>query len=213
MSSVFFSVDLAIGSYRHAVSTVVPRMTKVAWHLKKDEIQHSDPSETKTKYIYHISNSEYRKDWGGIYEKPGFGARLKAFFLRLLPKIGPFSGLAFHPPTPAVEHLYMDSFNKTLDHYRLLLLAQQEGQLLLPNDNLDTGAMTEAASYRLTDETYAKLVQKTNGRPVSDALRQIILSYYADLEKPFATKQNAKAWQDLIKELNTLKSTTVAVAR
>jgi hypothetical protein len=213
MSSVFFSVDLAIGSYRHAVSTVVPRMTKVAWHLKKHEIQHSDPSETKTKYIYHISNSEYRKDWGDIYEKPGFGARLKAFFLRLLPKIGPFSGLAFHPPTPTVEHLYMDSFNKTLDRYRLLLLAQQEGQLLLPNDNLDTGAMTEAASYGLTDETYAKLVQKTNGRPVSDALRQIILSYYADLEKPFATKQNAKAWQDLIKELNTLKSTTVAVAR
>jgi hypothetical protein len=213
MSSVFFSVDLAIGSYRHAVSTVVPRMTKVAWHLKKDEIQHSDPSETKTKYIYHISNSEYRKDWGDIYEKPGFGARLKAFFLRLLPKIGPFSGLAFHPPTPTVEHLYMDSFNKTLDRYRLLLLAQQEGQLLLPNDNLDTGAMTEAASYGLTDETYAKLVQKINGRPVSDALRQIILSYYADLEKPFATKQNAKAWQDLIKELNTLKSTTVAVAR
>ena len=213
MSSVFFSVDLAIGSYRHAVSTVVPRMTKVAWHLKKDEIQHSDPSETKTKYIYHISNSGYRKEWGDIYEKPGFGARLKAFFLRLLPKIGPFSGLAFHPPTPTVEHLYMDSFNKTLDRYRLLLLAHQEGQLLLPNDNLDTGAMTEAASYGLTDETYAKLVQKTNGRPVSDALRQIILSYYADLEKPFATKQNAKAWQDLIKELNTLKSTTVAVAR
>src|SRR6201988_2422742 len=28
MSSVFFSVDLAIGSYRHAISTVVPRMTK-----------------------------------------------------------------------------------------------------------------------------------------------------------------------------------------
>ena len=213
MSSVFFSVDLAIGSYRHAVSTVVPRMTKVAWHLKKDEIQHSDPSETKTKYIYHISNSEYRKDWGDIYEKPGFGARLKAFFLRLVPKVGPFSGLAFHPPTPTVEHLYMDSFNKTLDRYRLLLLAQQEGQLQLPNDNLDTGAMTEAASYGLTDETYAKLVQRTNGRPVSDALRQIILSYYANLEKPFATKQNAKAWQDLIKELNTLKSTTVAVAR
>ena len=213
MSSVFFSVDLAIGSYRHAVSTVVPRMTRVAWHLKKDEIQHSDPSETKTKYIYHISNSEYRKDWGDVYEKPGLGARLQAFLLRLLPKIGPFSGLAFHPPTPTVEHLYMDSFNKTLDRYRLLLLAQQKGRLLLPNDNLDTGAMTEAASYGLTDETYAKLVEKTNGRPVSDALRQIILSYYADLEKPFATKQHAKAWQDLIKELNTLKSTTVAVVR
>ena len=205
MSSEFFSVDLAIGSYRHAVSTVVPRMTKVAWHLKKDEIQHSDPSETKTKYIYHISNSEYRKDWGDIYEKPGIGARLKAFFLRLLPKIGPFSGLAFHPPTPAVEHLYMDSFNKTLDRYRLLLLAQQEDRLQLPNDNLDTGAITGAADYRLTDETYARLLQKTAGKPVSSTLRQDFFSYYADLEKPYATKRNAKAWHELVRELDALK--------
>ena len=49
MSSVFFRVDLAIGSYRHAVSTVIPRTTKVAWHLKRREIQHSDPSETENK--------------------------------------------------------------------------------------------------------------------------------------------------------------------
>jgi hypothetical protein len=122
-------VDLAIGSYRHAVSTVIPRMTKVAWHLKKDEIQHGDPSETREKFTYNISNSGYRAEWGDVYEKPGFGARLKAFFLRWLPKIGPFSGLAFHPPTPKVEHLYMHSFNETLDHYRALLLAQQEHRI------------------------------------------------------------------------------------
>src|SRR5215469_11556740 len=207
MSSVIGSVDLALGTYRHAVSTVIPRMTKVAWHLKKDEIQHSDPSETKTKYIYNISNSGYRKDWGDIYEKPGFDARLKAFFLRLMPKIGPFSGLAFHPPTPEVEHLYMNSFNDTLDRYRLLLHAQQEDRLQLPNENLDTGVATSAAMYRLTDETYAKLLQKTSGKPVSDALRQDFLFYYADLQKPFATKENSKAWKDLITELDALKST------
>jgi len=100
MSNVFFSVDLSIGSYRHAVSTVIPRMTKAAWHLKRDEIQNSHPSETKKEFIYNISKSAYRKEWGHIYEKPGFGARLKAFFLRLVPKVGPFSGLAFHPPPP-----------------------------------------------------------------------------------------------------------------
>jgi len=210
MSSVFFSVDLSIGSYRHAVSTVIPRMTKVAWHLKRDEITNSHPSETKTEFIYNISNSGYRKEWGHIYEKPGFGACLKAFFLRLVPKVGPFSGLAFHPPPPAVEQLYMKSFNETLDHYRGLLLAQQEHRLQLPNDNLDTGAATGAATYRLADQTYAKLLDKTSGKPVSDALRRDILAYYADLEKPFATKRNSKAWHELIKELNTLKSTPVA---
>jgi hypothetical protein len=212
MSSVLGSVDLALGTYRHAVSTVIPRMTKVAWHLKKDEIQHSDPSETKAKYIYNISNSGYRKDWGDIYEKPNFAARLKAFFLRLMPKVGPFSSLAFHPPTPEVEHLYMNSFNETLDRYRALLLAQQEDHLQLPNDNLDTGSITGAADYRLTDETYAKLLQKTSGKPVSSALRQDFLSYYADLEKQYATKRNAKAWQQLVKELDALKSVPVARA-
>ena len=207
MSSVFFSVDMAIGSYRHAVSTVIPRMTKVAWHLKRDEIQNSHPNETKKQFIYNISSSGYRKEWGHVYETPGFGARLKAFFLRLVPKVGPFSGLAFHPPTPAVEQLYMSSFNQTLDQYRALLLAQQEQRLQLPNDNLDTGAVTGAATYRLADETYAKLLDKTSGKPISEALRQDLLSYYADLEKPYATKRDSKAWHELIKEVERLKST------
>ena len=145
LSSVFFSVDLAIGSYRHAVSKVIPRMTKVAWHLKRNEIQHSDPGETKDKFIYHISNSGYQKEWGHIYETPDFWARLKAFFLRVMPKVGPLSGLAFHPPTPDVERLFMGSFNETLDRYRELLRAQQENRLHLPNDNLDTGRTTAAA--------------------------------------------------------------------
>jgi hypothetical protein len=207
MSSVFFSEDMAIGSYRHAASSVIPRMTKVAWHLKRDEIQNGHPSETKTQFIYHMSKSEYRKDWGNVYEKPGFSAQLKAFFLRIVPKIGPFSGLAFHPPTPGVEQLYMNSVNEALEHYRALLLAQQEGRLELPNDNLDTGSLSTAASYRLTDDTYATLLAKTSDKPISDALRCDLLSYYADLGKPFATKRNSKAWHQLIHELNTLQST------
>jgi hypothetical protein len=210
MSSVFFRVDLAIGSYRHAVSTVIPRTTKVAWHLKRREIQHSEPSETKTKFTYNISNSGYRKEWGDVYEKPGFFARLKAFIVRVVPKIGPFSALAFHPPTPAVEQIYMHSFNETLDHYRALVLAQGEGHLQLPNENLDTGGITEAADYRLTDETYAKLLDKTNGYPISDSLRQDILAFYADQEKAFATKKHPEAWQKVLNELSRLTATPTA---
>lgn len=212
LSSVFFSVDLALASYRHAVSNVVPDMTKVAWHLKKDEIQHSDPSETKSKFVYHISNSEYRKEWGHMYEKPGFFARLKAFFLRLLPKVGPLSGLAFHPPTPAVEHLYMDSFNQALERFEKLLLAQRQDQLRLPNDNLDTGAETAGADYRLADDTYAELLKRLDGKPVSSSLRQDILSYYGDLEKHYATKRKSKEWHEVMRELDVLKSTTATEA-
>ncbi len=210
MSSVFFRVDLAIGSYRHAVSTVIPRTTKVAWHLKRREIQHSDPSETKTKFVYNISNSGYRKEWGDVYEKPDFFARFKAFTLYLVPRVGPFSALGYHPPTPAVEQIYMHSFNETLDHYRLLLLAQQEGRLQLPNDNLDTGGLTGPAVYRLTDETYANLLGKTSGKPISDALRRDMLAYYADLGKGFATKKDPEAWQKVLRQLDRLKAMPTA---
>jgi zinc dependent phospholipase C len=207
MSSAFFSVDLSIGSYRHAVSNVIPNMTKVAWHLKRHEIQNSHPTETKKQFLYHVSNSGYRKEWGHNYEKPGFCSQLGAFFLRLMPKVGPFSGLAFHPPTPAVEQLYMGSFNEALLRFRALLREQRQGRLQLLNDNLDTGEVTGPAAYRLTDNTYAKLLNKTSGKPVSDALRQDLLFYYVDVTKPFATKRNSKAWHELIKQLDTLKST------
>jgi len=99
----------------------------------------------------------------------------------------------------------MKSFNETLDRYRALLRAEQKGHLQLPDENLDTGNLTTAASYKLTDKTYATLLKKTSGKPVSDALRQDILAYYADLGKPFATKQNPNAWRELITELNVLK--------
>src|SRR5258708_16315460 len=130
--------DVDMSNHGQGVKTAIPRMTKVAWHLKRDEIQNSHPSETKKEFVYNISNSEYRKDWGNVYEKPGFVARLKAFFLRVVPKVGPFSGLAFHPPPPAVEQLYMSSFNETLVHYPPLLLAQQERRPQFPNDTLPT---------------------------------------------------------------------------
>jgi hypothetical protein len=206
MSNIFGSADVAIGSYRHGVATVIPRTTKVAWHLNKKKIQNSEPSETRKKYVYNISRSGYRKDWGNVYDKPDFFARLKAFFLRLLPKVGPLSALAFHPPTPAVEQMYMHSFNETLDHYRRMLLAQQEGRLQLPNDNFDTGEITEPGTYRLTDKSYAELLDKVADKAVSGDLRQNILHFYSDLGKPFATKQNIKEWQKVLRELESLKA-------
>lgn len=206
MSNVFFSVDLSLESYRYGVSKVIPRTTKIAWHLKRDEIRHSDPSETKSRFLYHISESEYRKEWGHVYEQPGFLTRLKALALRVMPKVGPLSSLAFHPPTPTTEQLYMKSFNQTVDTFRALLAAEREGHLQLLDRNLDTGSTTLGATYRLTDRTYAKLVEKASGRPLPEDLRKNILAYYADLGRPFETKRNAEQWRKLLQELDGLKS-------
>ncbi|HEY6510074.1 MAG TPA: hypothetical protein VIY56_18755 [Vicinamibacterales bacterium] len=38
MKSIFFNEDLAIGTYRRAVGTMIPEMTKVAWSKKRDGV-------------------------------------------------------------------------------------------------------------------------------------------------------------------------------
>jgi len=54
MSSVFFSVDLAIGSYRHGVSTVIPRATKVAWHLKRNDSAQQPQRDQNEIHLQHF---------------------------------------------------------------------------------------------------------------------------------------------------------------
>jgi hypothetical protein len=127
-----------------------------------------------------------------------------------MPKVGPFSPLAFHPPTPAVEQLYMHSFNETLKHYRGMLAAQQEGRLQLRNDNFDTGELTEPTTYPFTDRAYAELLDKVSGKPISDALRSDILTFYAVLGAPYATKKDPRAWQHVLDELSRLKASPEA---
>jgi hypothetical protein len=102
--------------------------------------------------------------------------------------------------------MYMHSFNETLARYQKLLVAQGEGRLLLENDNLDTGGITEAGIYRPADKAYAMLLEKLNGKPVSDDLRRNILEFYADLGRPFVTKKNPREWKNVLRELDTLKA-------
>jgi hypothetical protein len=58
-------------------------------------------------------------------------------------------------------------------------------------------------------ETYGKLLDKTSGKLVSDALRQNILAYYANLDQTFATKKDPKAWQKVLNELDRLRASGI----
>jgi hypothetical protein len=196
------------------VSTVIPRATRAAWQMKKDDIQKEIPGATRRTFIYNISRSSYEKNWGGQYEKPGLGTRILAFLLNLIPKIGPFRVLSFQTPTPEAEKLFMASFNTTLvDFDRLAHAREASGALDIQNDNLDTGAVTTPGEYPLADETYAELVErldKDHFAQTSPELRIVLLSYYADLNAPFATKKKKKEWSQLIAQINELKGTTSA---
>jgi hypothetical protein len=75
LEEVFLDVDLAIGSYRHAVGTILPAMTRVAWQIKKQEIAKAAPSVTRKTFLFNLSRSDYRKNWGATYKQPGIPLR------------------------------------------------------------------------------------------------------------------------------------------
>ena len=204
--------ELAIGTYRYAVTSVLPTMTKAAWRLKKDEILKAEPSMTQKKFVYNLSRASYHKQWGTKCQHPGFAARVLAFLIRLMPKVGPFEAFAFHPPTPDTEKLFMASVNHTLDQYRSLLAAHGRGNLKLPNENFDTGEPIEPGKYKLADSAYAKLLGQLAGKRVPAELRDHILAFYSNLEVPFATKRDEKAWKKVLAELDALKKSAPAVA-
>jgi len=203
--------DLAVGTYRFSISRLIPQMTKVALQTHKKELMTEKPSVAKKKFLYRLSRTDYEKEWGKDYIKPGLGTRILATILRLMPKIGPFKALAFKVPTPQTEDMYIKSINVTVDRYRAFLEQTRDNSLQLPNVDFDTGQETKAAEYSLTDDTYAKLLSrlsehKFNG--VTPDLRDNILHFYSDLSAPISTKKDKVKWQNVLTELDQLKAVT-----
>ncbi len=213
LNDVLTHEDLAIGSYRFAVSRMIPQMTQIALRTHEKDMMKESPDFAKKKFLYRLSRSDYEKEWGKDYTKPGFGTRFWAVLLRYLPKIGPFKALAFNNPTAQTEDLYFKSINTTVDQYRIYLQQVRAGSFVLVNSDLDTGKETKAAEYSLTDETYAKLLDELAQRKfdlTSPDLRDNILNFYSDLSLPLATKKDSARWQTLLSSLDQLKLATPA---
>ena len=209
LSDVFVSVDLALGTYRRSVSSILPEATRVAWQIKKDEIVKSAPRMTRRRFIYNVSRASYEKEWGREYRRPGAGARVLAWFFRVLPKVGPFRAVAFKTPNQQTALLFEDSFNLALDKYRLFLKQSGAGELQLPNLNFDTGQLAHAGEYALADDTYAELVRKLEDRKfagVTPALRADILQYYGSAKPPAAAKKKEDQWHKTVLALDKLKA-------
>ncbi len=208
LKDVLTHEDIAVGSYRFSVSRMIPRMTQVALQTHKKDLMSETPNFAKRKFLYRLSRSDYEKEWGKDYVKPGVGTRILSTLLRYMPKIGPFKAMAFNNPTPQTEDLYFKSINTTVDQYRAYLIAVGTDSLTLPNRDFDTGNMTKAAEYTLTDDTYAKLLSQLSDRKfnlTSPELRANLLDFYSDLSAPNSTKSDAVRWRNVLAALDQLK--------
>jgi hypothetical protein len=214
LRSIFTDYDLTIETYRRGVSKVIPEMTKVAWQLKKDDIQRDYPGTTRQQFLYHLSRAGYERQWSQDYHRPGFGARLLAFLTKLIPKVGPFRALAIRTPTPETEKMFMASFNTTLQDYETDLRAQrQQGKVELLNDNFDTGTLTGPGEYPLADKTYGQLLDElaaNHFKNISPEIRRVVLDYYAgaDSNPNIVLRRDKKEWLKEMSELEELKALT-----
>jgi hypothetical protein len=208
LKRVLSDEDKVLGSYRYDVSRLLPKATRVAWSLKKNEIVQDQPSMTKKKFLYNLSRASYRKNWGKKYQPPTLWERFLAFLARIVPKVGPLKVVELRTPTPETERMFEASFNATLDRYRKLLGQVDTGQPDLPNDNFDTGEVTEPGKYRRNDETHAKLLDtlaQQNFSGASPELRAELLEFYGHPDAPYATKQKPKEWAKVQTQLEQLK--------
>ncbi len=208
LKNVLKHEDLSIGSYRFAVSRVIPEMTRVALQTHKKDMMKETPDFAKKKFLYRLSRSDYEREWGKNYTKPGFGTRVLSTLLRFMPRIGPFRALGFNNPTAQTEDMYFKSINTSVDQYRAFLEQVRAGTLELPNRDLDTGNETLAAEYPLTDDTYAQLLAQLTARKfdlTTPDLRDNILHFYSDLSAPNDAKKDKNRWQSVLASLDQLK--------
>jgi len=214
LQDVIHNEDMAIGTFRRAISKVIPAMTRVALLSRRKEIIHDTPNFQEKEFLYHLSRAQYRKEWDSKYREPGIGTRILAFFLKLVPKAGPFKALAFKIPNTRTEDMYIKSVDLTVHDYGTLLREQSNRQLQLANLDLDTGREATVGEYSLADQTYAHLLAdlaRRNFDQVPPALRQNILSYYSDRGPLLTSKKDKQAWHATQTELERLKDKNRAV--
>src|SRR5262245_14449948 len=197
LQDVFADFDTAVGTFRFTVSTLIPKVTKVAWETRHDAIERLDPAVTRQKFLYGISRTEYEREFGTKYARPGLGSRLLAAVLRIVPKVGPLQGLAFRVPTPEAQTLFIQSFDTTVSQYRHQVDLASRSRLRLKDTNFHTGMPLKPGSYQRADAAYEALVDKLQEhdfRDVTPELRADLVNYFSMPRPAGADKHARKRW-------------------
>jgi hypothetical protein len=184
MKQIVLNKDLAIGSYRFAVRNLIPLASRAAWRANRHELRKVNRRIRRRDYIYKESKSKFEAQYGTQYERPGFGARILAGVIQILPKVGKLKSLKFIAPTPEAQRIFSQSFHESVVNYALLLSRQTAtlGQAShMPNVDFDTGHPTKIGEYPLADRTYGEWVRelaKDDFKQVTATMQQDILAFF-----------------------------------
>jgi hypothetical protein len=215
LKQIIFNVDLALGSYRFAVRNLIPLASRAAWRANRHELRKVNKRIRRRDYVYKQSKEEYEKEYGNTYERPGFGARIVAGIIQVLPKVGKLKSLKFIAPSPEAQKMFRASFHQTVLNYCKFLTQQTATANVtsLPNTDFDTGHPTKLGEYSLADRTYGEWVRelaKNNFKDISAPMRQNILAFFADASSQprdveEKEKENLQKTEEALAQLRAMK--------
>jgi hypothetical protein len=205
--------DLAISTYRYSISTLIPKMTKVALAGYGQQIQHANPSFAKDQFIYRLRRTEFEQEYGRQRTHATFGERFVAFLLAIIPKIGPFSALRLHLPDGDQQTQFLASFDNVENAYRAQIkqvaAAPASAPPTPPELDFDTGQPTAEGEYKLADASYAWLVERIAGddkAQMPPALLADLNHFYSDPQAKDAVKAKPGDWTHLQIALTKVRS-------
>ncbi|MGB7865707.1 MAG: zinc dependent phospholipase C family protein, partial [Candidatus Sulfotelmatobacter sp.] len=67
LTDVLTKEDLSIGTFRRAISNIIPEMTRVALIARRKEIVSETPNFKAREFRYYLSRTKYQKEWGKGY--------------------------------------------------------------------------------------------------------------------------------------------------
>jgi len=202
-----------VTGFRFAVRSFLPRIAYAVTLLHSSRMPADSTGPEFQKLESEVVRVASENNWDHYRKGPGIGTYTLAGLIFIVPKIGPLKLAAIKGPNSATEEEYVRSVNQSTDALNAALTRFGGSHQTLPNRDLDTGAPVRPGSYRLTDDTYAKLLHRLVHDPqhtVPPGLKADVLHYYADAAAPIHTKKNLEKWARLQTELLTLQGMPVS---
>jgi hypothetical protein len=208
LNTVFADLPLAIESFRLSVKNLFPLLTRAAWVNKRSEISKLNPALRSQDFRYHMRKTDYDHEFGKSGKKPGIFANLLALIIRVSPKIGPLRVFKFKEPGLAGEKLFVQSFDTALFHFTTTIKLLGSENVNLTNIDYDTGNLTRAGEYPLTDKNYGILILKLRNKNfvhLNEELKQNILDFYGNDTSLIIVYKNSRKKKQINEALDEIK--------
>ncbi len=211
VNDIFRNISVSIETFRWSVKNLFPFITKLTWSLKKNEILAAQPTATSRSFKYKMSKANYKHDFGGSHNQPGFFTKSLSWLIFVLPKVGPLRPLKIKALDANAEKIFIKSFDTVLHHYSVAVKNVAEGKVQFTNIDFDTGSDTEPGEYKMADAAYNSLLlklYKNEFKLVNKNIKVNLLNFYKNAKAP-TTKREKRKWIKTMQALAKLKATSI----